>query len=355
MRLVVLDGVAGARLDPVGEPRVQLRARALEDAPVGGVADQDVMEAQHRLAEEPAGVALDQLAAPQRFEPCVEVGDVARQQFGDGAAREMAADDGRALEHHALFRPQSLDARGQQRVDRRRHLERRQRRAGSPAIALALERAFVHQHAHQLADEERIALAGGEHLGRDRRGQIGGADHVGGEPHRGAGVETTERQHVGDQAARNDERRAHVAQLGSRADQHQQRHAAAPLHQVLDEIEQQRLRPLQVVDHQHQRLGPRERGEETADDEEGLFRRCRRTREQQRDAAGDARALGAAARERGLDRRRDLLRARTVAQAEVLAQRVGERRKGGAARRVAMRRHHAGRVAAAARELADQP
>ena len=73
-RLVVLDGVADPRLDPVGEALVQLGARALEQAAVGGVADQHVVEAQHRLAEEPAGVGLDQLAAAQRLEARVEVG-----------------------------------------------------------------------------------------------------------------------------------------------------------------------------------------------------------------------------------------------------------------------------------------
>ena len=118
---------------------------------------------------------------------------------------------------------------------------------------------FVDQHAHQLADEQRIALAGRQHLGGDGGGQIVGADDVGGEAHGGAGVEAGERQHVGDEPAGRHQRRAHVAQLRPRADQDQERHAAAPLHQVLDQIEQQRLGPVQVVDHQHDRLRLRQR------------------------------------------------------------------------------------------------
>jgi hypothetical protein len=47
------------------------------------------------------------------------------------------------------------------------------------------------------------------------------------------------------------------------------------MHQVLDEIEQQRLRPLQVVDHQHHRLVVSECREEPADDEEGFLGRGR--------------------------------------------------------------------------------
>src|SRR5262249_61158486 len=60
--LVVLDGVTGPRLEPVRELAVQLRTSALEQAPVGGIPDQVVVEAQCRLAEEPGGVGLDQLA-----------------------------------------------------------------------------------------------------------------------------------------------------------------------------------------------------------------------------------------------------------------------------------------------------
>ena len=43
----------------------------------------------------------------------------------------------------------ALDARREQRVDRRRHLERREVRAHDPALALTLDRALVDQHAHQ--------------------------------------------------------------------------------------------------------------------------------------------------------------------------------------------------------------
>ena len=64
-RLVVFRRAAGARLDPIREALVQLCARALQQLAVGGVADQHVMEAQHRLTEEPACVAFDQLAGAQ--------------------------------------------------------------------------------------------------------------------------------------------------------------------------------------------------------------------------------------------------------------------------------------------------
>ena len=94
-----------------------------------------------------------------------------------------------------------------------------------------------------------------------RRGQVSGADDIGGEPHRRPGVEAREGDDVGDESARGYQRGAEVAQLGARADQHEQRDAAPPLDEVLDEVEQQRLRPLEVVDHEHDRVRVRQRRE----------------------------------------------------------------------------------------------
>ena len=122
-RLVVLDRLPDPALEPVGEAAVQLGARALQEPAIGGVADQHVMEAQHRLAQEPAGVGLDQLAPPERLEPGVEVADPAGQQLGDGGARELPSDHGGALEHGALLGCEALEAGGEKRVDGGRHLE----------------------------------------------------------------------------------------------------------------------------------------------------------------------------------------------------------------------------------------
>ena len=318
---------------------VQLGARALQQAPVGGVADQHVVEAQRRLAEEPAGVGLDQLAAPQRFEPRVEVGRARAAAGARRAARENCRPTTAA-------RSSTVRSSGRSRSMRAASSawmvggisSAASSTAGDPAVALALERAVLHQHAHQLADEERIALAGGEHAAGDRGRQLVGADHVGGEPGRRAGVETGERHHVGDEAAgvASDERASRSS--GRAADEHEQRHVGAPLHQVLDQVEQQRLGPLQVVDREHHRLRRGERGEEAADDEEGLLGRRRRAGEQRGDAVGDAGALGVVAGQR--PRRSRRAAASPLAPSSMRrqrAQRLGERREGGAAGRVAAR------------------
>ena len=189
-RLVVLGRAGRARLDPVGEARVQLGARALEEAAVGGVADQHVVEAQHRLAEEPAGVALDQLAAAQRLEARVEI--AARP--ATAAPRRRCA---RSERPTTAARSSTVRSSGRSRSMRAASSAWivggiSSAASSAPTVQRSpsrFERALVHEHAHQLADEQGVALAGGEHLGGDGRRQIGGADHVRGEPHRGAGVE----------------------------------------------------------------------------------------------------------------------------------------------------------------------
>ena len=144
--------------------------------------------------------------------------------------------------------------------------------AGDPAIALALEGAVLHQHAHQLGDEERVAFARREHSSGNRGRQLAGADHVGRQTGCRAGVETAERHDLGDEAAGCRQRRAGLAQLRSRRHENEQRHVGAPLHEVLGQVEQQRLRPLQVVDHHHHRPRRRQRGEQSPHHEEGFLR-----------------------------------------------------------------------------------
>jgi hypothetical protein len=152
-RLVVLGIVAGFRFDPIGELRVQRGTPAFQEAAVRRVADENMMKAQHRLAEKPARVRLDQFRPAERLEPCVQHAPAAAEQRRNGAAREVTADHRRVLEHRALLRTQPLDARGEQRVDRRRHFQRGEIGSYDPAVAVALDRALVDEHADQLADE----------------------------------------------------------------------------------------------------------------------------------------------------------------------------------------------------------
>ena len=56
----------GGVLEPVREALVQLRARLLRQRPVGGVADQDVAEAEGVVVAEGRAVGADQVAPDER-------------------------------------------------------------------------------------------------------------------------------------------------------------------------------------------------------------------------------------------------------------------------------------------------
>jgi hypothetical protein len=191
-RLLAVAAVRRVPVEPIGQARVQLGTGSLENAAVGGVADEGVMEPQCRLSCEGAGLGFDELAPAERFEPAVEiVARLGREELGDGRPREMATHHRGALEHDALPRLQALEARREQRVDRGRHLEIRERAPGRPPVALAPEHAIVDEHAHELPQVERIALARGEHASGDGGRQRVGADHARREPGRRGGVQPT--------------------------------------------------------------------------------------------------------------------------------------------------------------------
>ncbi len=337
--LVVLHGLAGGFLEPVGDLRVQLGPRPLEQPPVGGVAHEVVMESQGRLTEEPAGVGLDQLAPPQRCEPGLEGRTLTGQQVGEGGARELSADDRGVLQHGTVLRSQTLDARGQQGVNGRRHLELRHLDGGGPSAAFLPERAVVHQHADQLADEERIALARRQHPARDGGRELARTDHVRGVPGRRAGIEPAERHHLRRESTRDGERRANVAQLGPRCDDDEQRDPGAPLDEVLGQIEQEGLRPLHVVDREEDGPGRREGGQQPADHEERLFRRRRASGEERTDAVGDPGRL--VTRSQGFDGRPHRRAVRSFVETQRRAQGGRERRERRAAGGVAPGHEHA--------------
>ena len=104
-------------------------------------------------------------------------------------------------------------------------------------------------------DEQRVALAGGQHPAGDRGGQLVGAEHVGREPGGRAGVEPVEDDHVGAPARASTSDGRMSRSSGRAAPTTSSGTSRAPLDEVLDEVEQQRLGPVDVVDHEHDRTG----------------------------------------------------------------------------------------------------
>ncbi len=79
---------------PVGETGVQLGARLLEQAAVGGVPDERVMEAEDRLVDPVGALGFHHLLAAQRLEMAVDgAADRGRHQIDDRAPVELVTDD----------------------------------------------------------------------------------------------------------------------------------------------------------------------------------------------------------------------------------------------------------------------
>jgi hypothetical protein len=69
-------------------------------------------------------------------------------------------------------------SRRDQRVDRRRHDDIGTLCRDEPSIALAPHDALVDQHAHRLADEQRVALGRLEHARGEALGQVDASQHL---------------------------------------------------------------------------------------------------------------------------------------------------------------------------------
>ena len=101
---------------------MQLGPDRFGEGVVGGVADQEVAEAEAVLTGELRPVGADQLAPHERREAWRDL-RLLRCQRLDGAAVEDLALDRAALEHPPLGRVELVEPRRQQRLQRGRHLD----------------------------------------------------------------------------------------------------------------------------------------------------------------------------------------------------------------------------------------
>ena len=164
--------------------------------------------------------------------------------------REGLAEDGAVLDQPSLLCGERVEAGRDQRVQRLRHLQRLDRSGRPVDVALASEQPAVEQHAHRLDRVERHALGALE----DAPAQlVGQARHEAGEElvHR-VGRERLEVERA-EAALAGAPGRALVRELGPRQREHEERVAAGPVEQVLEEVEQAGVRPLHVLEDEHRR------------------------------------------------------------------------------------------------------
>ena len=120
--MVADDLVRRVRLavQPVGEALVQARAVGLRQAVVGDVAHEHVVEAERFLR---AGDGADEAHADELEQVARErCRCIRRRELDEGAVRELAADDGGALEQRPLVRFEQVEPALEQRLHRGRHV-----------------------------------------------------------------------------------------------------------------------------------------------------------------------------------------------------------------------------------------
>ena len=119
--LVQLDQL-GMRGEPIGEALVQLRPDTLRQRVVGGVADQQVTEAEAVVAGELWAVGTEELTPNERGRAGRHLRLLRSESLHSAAVEELALDRA-SLEHAPLGLVELVEPRREQRLQRRRHLD----------------------------------------------------------------------------------------------------------------------------------------------------------------------------------------------------------------------------------------
>ena len=257
---------------------MELGSHLLGNRLVGGIPDEQVAEAVRDLAREEGLVRSDQLLA---HEGAQEGGNRGIERLvGERlhrAAVEHLALDGSALDHRPLVAGEAIEASGEQRVDSGRDGDGHQvahphpattfrtrtpssmsiesissTKSGFPSAASAMR---VPTSSASSASPTRFATSSAHSRFRQRLEQHGRRVELAAAP-----------------------RRASVEQLGSSHAEKQDRDSSRPVGEVLDEVEERRLSPVDVVEHHDERTPRRESLEEARGSRESSPRRRRRLR-----------------------------------------------------------------------------
>ena len=257
----LLGASPGCLLDPGRDRGMRARPLAPREALVGDLARQDVFEDELRLSGDRRREARqDQLALLQTVERRAQVLPVPVQQTSDGPRPEHATDDRRSLEGALLHGVQQVDPCREHCLHRVRDLHLRDRRRRAPPVCVPDDHALVDQVTDDLFEEEGVALGALEDPLTHGSRQIRHREQQPDEPVRFDGGERVEADR-GDVALAAAPTGTPLGQLRARRTQEECRpdHAVGEL---LQEIEQRLVGPVDVVDHRDQRRPAREGREE---------------------------------------------------------------------------------------------
>ena len=156
-------------LQPLGEARVQQRPFRPEQAFVGDLASQ-------RMLDQPLPLPLDRRASMRQHEiPLLQHAELrirSLDELADRAAPEHAADHRSRLQCRLPGPAQQVDARGERGLDGVRHRKTRRKLTERPAAAAAGEHSPAGQSRDQLLHEKRVPLCPFRYQLPDRGGAI---------------------------------------------------------------------------------------------------------------------------------------------------------------------------------------
>ena len=176
---------------------------------------------------------------------------------------EDLALDGTTLEGESLAVAQLIEPRGEESMNRRRNGNRGHVSHHRPTPVLRSEQALVDQHRDHLLDEQRIAFGSVGDSSLEPISVLVLADEVRDQLPALAVRERLEQDGRGVQLAARPAR-TNLQELRPRHAEEKERCAARPLREMLDEIEERRLCPMDVVEHDDQRVCTSQRLEEPA-------------------------------------------------------------------------------------------
>jgi hypothetical protein len=284
----------GPGLEQAGQALVQVGPDLLGHALVDGVADQQVPELVAGLGGQAGRGGAQELAPHQPAQTLGDLGPgVRRGQGGHRVLLERLPDDRGPLQHVPVAAVQPVQAGRDQRLDGRRGPRGGQVAGHRPGVALAAQPALLDQGGQQLLDEQGVA-AGGPGDPRPGRGRQ--------RPAPGQPVQQGRRllrsqwlqQHADGVGAAAGPGRTLLQQLGAGHRDQQDRRPAAALAQPLDQVQEGRLGPVQVVEDHHQGALGGQRLQQPVGRPGGLLDRGRvgLQPDQLPDPPGDQRPLG---------------------------------------------------------------
>ena len=244
--LVQLDQVGAVLLEPEGKSLVELGSNGLRQSLVGRVADQEMAEAVRLVVDEHRLLRSYEVLPDERDQLSVDLLFLRRQRRHRTAVEDEPF-DGTALEHAALGRLELVESPREQGLDRRGHHD----------LASALGR-----HGDHLLDEQGVAARRLEDpFSEVIRNPVGQRSE---QLPRLLGRQRLE-EHVRGVQLSAAPGHAAVEQLGPRHAEEHDRRASAQVGDVLYEIEEGGLAPVDIVEEDHERHLGRPRLEQLAE------------------------------------------------------------------------------------------